>query len=158
LGDAAEPVMAEVFSRMGHRRGPQAIQAFAEMPIEFQLRWRGLVAAGMSSQAPELAAELWAHASPDELDTAEAQIVTDRIAERFIRADRLKASEWLGHLPIGQARDRAALKLVEYSAGDDPETAALWVATIQDDELRASAERTLQQGKDRNLNRKARPQ
>ncbi len=94
--------------------------------------------AGLTSQAasgnPALAAQLLPHVSEEH----RAQTI-NMIAELWTARDAVAASEWVFSLPAGAERDRAVGGFARRLAESDPERAAQWAVTIQDDSSRRSA-------------------
>ena len=55
------------------------------------------------------------------------------LAQQWAEYDPAGASEWIGTLPGGQARDAAVGRLVGKIAVSDPSSAFAWASTVVDD-------------------------
>jgi len=94
--------------------------------------------AGLTNQAasgnPALAVQLLPHVSQEH----RAQTI-NMIAELWTARDAVAASQWVDSLPPGAERDQAAAGFVRRLAESDPERAAQWAVTIQDESNRRHA-------------------
>ena len=73
------------------------------------------------------------------------------ITQQWMESDSMAASEWVGSLDPGPARDSAVSSLISRIEREDPEAAAQWAGTITDpntrDETYKRLIRRLEKGK-----------
>ncbi len=104
---------------------------FDSLPPTAQQGTATYVASGIYKQDPAGAAEvLTSHPQPP--DDPAAALLYENVAREWLKKDSLAASQWIGTLQPGAARDAAAFSLVENTIHDDPAAAQTWAATIQD--------------------------
>lgn len=143
LGDDGEPLFAATLANLKGNSARQVPEFFALQTPEFQSEHRLEVVSGLASHSPQAAAEIWRHATPEELAQPGVSVVAEEIAAHFLRRDSEAASAWIGQLPPGVSRDLAVARMIEQTASADPETCAQWVATIDDPAARSRAEAAL---------------
>ncbi|MFN0127071.1 MAG: hypothetical protein ACKV19_10360 [Verrucomicrobiales bacterium] len=110
----------------------QVPEVFASLPAEVQSRLRLELVASLGKRAPDVAAELWMDATPEELGQPGVAVVAEEVAAKLLRRDPEVASAWIQQLPPGESRDRAVARMIERTAKSDPATCLEWAATIVD--------------------------
>ncbi len=91
----------------------------------------GDLAGHWSEYSPHQAAD-WAEGLPEVGDIRRRAI--ESVADRWVQADSLAASEWIGQLPQGGARDAATERLVDHVSESDPNAAYEWALTLSSTE------------------------
>jgi hypothetical protein len=122
---------------------PHLPDVFASWPPDVQARTRLEMAVGLANRSPDVAAEIWMDATPEELAQPGAGVVAEDIAVRLLQRDPEVGSAWIQQLPPGESRDRAVARMIERTAHEDPATCAEWAATIVDPAARARADTAL---------------
>ena len=56
--------------------------------------------------------------------------------QNWLRQDSIAASEWVGELPSGAARDSAVGILIGHIKQDDPSAAFAWATTLENEDQR----------------------
>jgi hypothetical protein len=126
---------AVAVAALGRRTGSLAQQVpgiFAGFPPDVQARTRLDLVTGLGAKVPDVAAELWMDATPEELAQPGGAVVAEELTWHLLRRDAGVASAWVRQLPPGESRDRAVARMIEHIAPQDPASSAEWVATIAD--------------------------
>ncbi|MEM8868449.1 MAG: hypothetical protein AAGC73_09295 [Verrucomicrobiota bacterium] len=97
-----------------------------------------------SRQDPAEAA-VWLAELPESAQKFESDLYRT-VAQSYLNHDPYAASEWIGTLNDGDARDRSVQALVDNIHRNDPESAFIWAGTIDDAKQRKnSLERTVRE-------------
>lgn len=132
FGAEGEPAAAMLMSRGDATFLQQVPEVFANLPVEVQSRLRLELVASLATQVPDVAAELWMDATPEELAQPGVAVVAEEVAGKLLRRNPEVASAWIQQLPPGESRDRAVARMIERTAKSDPATCLEWAATIVD--------------------------
>gem|GEM_PF-2340617 len=132
FGPDGEAVAVAVLERRTGSLAQQVPEVFAALPPDVQARTRLDLVTGLGERAPDVAAELWMDATPEELAQPGVAVVAEELTKHLLRRDAGVASAWIQQLPAGESRDRAVARMIEHIAPQDPASCAEWAATIAD--------------------------